>query len=78
MLINFMSIQSSNGRLLEITQDVGVKVLKLSDVESMKEPLCPAPEVRSSPPLSPVSHYLLEWNLGQYPITKFNDSQNCF
>ena len=34
------------GKRLEITQDVFVKVKKLEDVELLKEPLCPAPDVR--------------------------------
>jgi len=34
------------GKRLEITQDVFVKVKKLEDVEQLKEPLCPAPDVR--------------------------------
>jgi len=33
------------GKRLEITQDVFVKVKKLEDVEQLKEPLCPAPDV---------------------------------
>ena len=38
--------QSRMGKRLEITQDVFVKVKKLEDVEQLKEPLCPAPDVR--------------------------------
>jgi len=52
------------GKRLEITQDVFVKVKKLEDVEQLKEPLCPAPDVRlhlaslppEPPPVILVSH----------------------
>lgn len=38
------------GRLVEITHDVGVKVKKAADMEAMKEPLCPVPDVSVTPP----------------------------
>ncbi|ORY63660.1 checkpoint protein Hus1/Mec3 [Leucosporidium creatinivorum] len=44
---------SRAGRSLEITQDVGVKVKKQAEVDAMKEPLCPTPDVNILlPPLS--------------------------
>lgn len=36
------------GKRLEITQDVFVKVKKAQDVEQLKEPLCPVPDVSLS------------------------------
>lgn len=36
-----------------ILQDIGVKVKKPAEVEALKEPLCPTPEVRR--PLLPPS-----------------------
>jgi hypothetical protein len=35
-----------NGRPIEITQDVAVKVKKQTEMDAMKEPLCPATDVR--------------------------------
>ncbi|GAA6023942.1 hypothetical protein JCM8202_001300 [Rhodotorula sphaerocarpa] len=42
-----IQIESSSrlGKKLEIVQDVGVRVKKAADIELLKEPLCPAPEV---------------------------------
>ncbi|KAL8276507.1 hypothetical protein RQP46_011108 [Phenoliferia psychrophenolica] len=36
---------SKQGRSVTITHDVGVKVKKQSEVDALKEPLCPAPDV---------------------------------
>ncbi|BGP17888.1 hypothetical protein JCM10213_000966 [Rhodosporidiobolus nylandii] len=50
-----LAIESSSrlGKRLEITQDVAVKVKKAAEIELLKEPLCPAPEVvLLLPPLS--------------------------
>ncbi|GAA6020065.1 hypothetical protein JCM10207_006774 [Rhodosporidiobolus poonsookiae] len=50
-----LSIESSSrlGKRLEITQDVAVKVKKAAEIEQLKEPLCPQPDVIILlPPLS--------------------------
>ncbi|GAA5852498.1 hypothetical protein JCM9279_003475 [Rhodotorula babjevae] len=40
-------VQSSSrlGKRLEITQDVAVKVMKAAEMDQLKEPLCPTPQV---------------------------------
>lgn len=55
------NVQSRLGKRLEITQNVAVKVKKAAEIELLKEPLCPQPEVRNPlyitsalPHLSPV------------------------
>ncbi|GAA6035583.1 hypothetical protein JCM8097_004913 [Rhodosporidiobolus ruineniae] len=42
-----LAIESSSrlGKRLEITQDVAVKVKKAADIELLKEPMCPQPDV---------------------------------
>ncbi|KAI5477604.1 HUS1 checkpoint protein [Pseudohyphozyma bogoriensis] len=42
-----LAIQSASrhGRMVTITHDVGVRVKKHSEVDAMKEPLCPAPDL---------------------------------
>ncbi|GAA5985845.1 hypothetical protein JCM11641_005318 [Rhodosporidiobolus odoratus] len=42
-----LAIESSSrlGKRLEITQDVAVKVKKAAEIELLKEPLCPTPDV---------------------------------
>ncbi|KAM0786318.1 hypothetical protein ACM66B_001793 [Microbotryomycetes sp. NB124-2] len=48
-----ISSASKAGRQLEITQDVAVRVKTLSEMQAMKEPLCPTPDVNILlPPLS--------------------------
>ncbi|KAK4051962.1 Checkpoint protein hus1 [Microbotryomycetes sp. JL221] len=48
-----ISSASKAGRMLEITQDVAVRVKTLTEMQAMKEPLCPTPDVNILlPPLS--------------------------
>jgi hypothetical protein len=37
--------KSSSGRQIEILQDVNIRVLKQSEISTLKEPLCPQPSV---------------------------------
>ncbi|KAG9008869.1 hypothetical protein FRB94_012838 [Tulasnella sp. JGI-2019a] len=50
-----MQVQSRQGKKMEITHDVRVKILKLSEVLALKEPLCPEPDIHIIlPPLAKV------------------------
>ncbi|KAG8864791.1 hypothetical protein FRB96_003377 [Tulasnella sp. 330] len=50
-----MQVQSRQGKKMDITHDVRVKIMKLSEVLALKEPLCPEPDIHIIlPPLAKI------------------------
>ncbi|KAK0517598.1 Checkpoint protein hus1, partial [Tilletia horrida] len=50
-LLSFSIVNAShNGARLVVVQDALIRILKLTEMERIKKPLCPAPDVRPSHP----------------------------
>lgn len=49
-----MSASSRTGSRMHVTHDVRIEVMKPQDVEGLKEPLCPEPDVRVPRPYTPM------------------------
>lgn len=52
-------LQSRTGRAPSLAHELHIKVLKPPEVEQLREPLCPDPDVRLTPPSCPLSFIVL-------------------
>lgn len=53
-------LQSRTGRAPSLAHELHIKVLKPPEVEQLREPLCPDPDVRRTPPSCPLSFIVSE------------------